>query len=92
LGKFIKWCLNRLGGITKLCGSAPEADPTAVKNKVLDLHSSTNISNGISAAEGGELWTKGYIPLDERKSWERIRGGPFLPPPPIRLQDRSMAL
>ena len=37
--------------------------------------------NGIAAAEGGALWTGGYVPLDERKSWERIRGGPFLPAP-----------
>ena len=35
----------------------------------------------IAAAEGGALWTGGYVPLDERKSWERIRGGPFLPAP-----------
>jgi len=32
-----------------------------------------------------------YVRLDERKSWQRIRGGSF-PPPPICLQDRSMAL
>ena len=42
-----------------------------------------HILRSIAAAEGGALWTGGYVPLDERKSWERIRGGPFLPPPDL---------
>ena len=40
-------------------------------------------TRSIAAAEGGALWTGGYVPLDERKSWERIRGGPFLLPPDL---------
>jgi hypothetical protein len=35
--------------------------------------------NGIAAAEGGALWTGGYVPLDERKSWDPRR---TVPPPP----------
>jgi hypothetical protein len=49
----------------------------------LSLQIQICITRSIAAAEGGALWTGGYVPLDERKSWERIRGGPFLPPPDL---------
>jgi hypothetical protein len=46
---------------------------------------------GVTAEEGGALWTEVYVRLDDRKSWEHIQSGPF-PFPSISLPDRSMAI